>query len=375
MGKIVVTYLVSTLGRTGPTNQLFNLVSRLDRSCFVARIVTISTEPNDSRIWDFQKLDIPVITLKRSRVGSIFLGSASLSRILETNPTNVLHSQGIRADFLSSLSRQPCARISTQRNDPFQDYPKLFGTTAGSIAARIHKTILLNIPHVISCSFSIEDANVRRGIPCLTIQNGISTDHTFLVPRKTKLATRARLGLPQKPLLFISVGPLIYRKNALNLIRAFGQAANPSARHLVLLGAGPLMAKVQRLTEEFKNVTAIGHVENVDEYLQAADCFLSASESEGLPNAVIEALAWGLPFILSNIPAHREIQLIRNEAGDLFPLRDHRVLTELIENFVPSDEATFAARSIASETLNANVMARRYQDLYESVVKRSTTHE
>jgi len=135
------------------------------------------------------------------------------------------------------------------------------------------------------------------------------------------------------------------------------------------------MAKVQRLTEEFKNVTAIGHVENVDEYLQAADCFLSASESEGLPNAVIEALAWGLPFILSNIPAHREIQLIRNEAGDLFPLRDHRVLTELIENFVPSDEATFAARSIASETLNANVMARRYQDLYESVVKRSTTHE
>ena len=119
----------------------------------------------------------------------------------------------------------------------------------------------------------------------------------------------------------------------------------------------------------------IGRVENVDEYLQASDCLLSASRSEGLPNSVIEALAWGLPVILSDIPAHREIHRIEKNAGSLFALQNHQALAQLIEDFERSDITAYAARSIAAESLNANVMANHYQDLYQSLAHASIKHQ
>ena len=375
MRTIDVTYLVSTLGRTGPTNQLFNLISRLDRSRFKPSIVTISQEPYDSRIEDFKELGIPVLTLNCSRVGSLFRGSAHLSRVLDNTQPDVLHSQGLRADFLNSISGRNCAHISTQRNDPFHDYPMLFGFLAGLIIARIHKTILLRIPTIVSCSYSIEEANARRGIRCSTIQNGIETNDSFVVPHITKITRRVQLRLPQDKLLFICVAPLIHRKNIVNLIRTFGEARDAQTRHLILLGDGPLLTRARRLAAEFKNITVIGRVENVDEYLQASDCLLSASRSEGLPNSVIEALAWGLPVILSDIPAHREIHRIEKNAGSLFALQNHQALAQLIEDFERSDITAYAARSIAAESLNANVMANHYQDLYQSLAHASIKHQ
>jgi len=375
MRTIDVTYLVSTLGRTGPTNQLFNLISRLDLSRFTPRIVTISREPCDSRIRDFKDLGIPVVTLNCSRVGSLFRGSAHLSRVLDNTQPDILHSQGLRADFLNLMSGRNCAQVSTQRNDPFRDYPMLFGFLAGSIIARIHKTILLKIPAIVSCSYSIEEANALRGIPCSTIQNGIETDNSFVVPHATKITRRVQLGLPQEKLLFICVAPLIHRKNIVNLIRTFGGVRDAQTRHLIVLGDGPLLTRARSLAAEFENITVIGHVENVDEYLQASDCLLSASRSEGLPNSVIEALAWGLPVILSDIPAHREIHRIEPNAGNLFALQDHRVLTQLIDDFERSEITTYAARSIATDSLNASVMANHYQDLYQSLAHASIKHQ
>jgi glycosyltransferase involved in cell wall biosynthesis len=273
------------------------------------------------------------------------------------------------------MSGRNCAHTSTQRNDPFRDYPMLFGFLTGSIIARIHKKILLKIPTIVSCSYSLEEANALRGIPCSTIQNGIETDDSFVVPHATKITRRVQLGLPQDKLLFICVAPLIHRKNIVNLIRTFGEVRNAQTRHLILLGDGPLLTRARSLAAEFKNISVIGHVENVDEHLQASDCLLSASRSEGLPNSVIEALAWGLPVILSDIPAHRELHRIEPNAGSLFALQDHLALAQLIEDFERSERTAYAARSIATDSLNARIMANRYQDLYQSLAHTSIKHQ
>jgi glycosyltransferase involved in cell wall biosynthesis len=86
----------------------------------------------------------------------------------------------------------------------------------------------------------------------------------------------------------------------------------------------------KQLASQYSNISLKGKVIDVDEYLEAADCFVSASLSEGLPNSVIEALAWGLPIILSDIPEHREIQQIEKRSDDLFPVKNRRALTKLI---------------------------------------------
>ena len=371
MQQLNITYLVSTLGRTGPTNQLLNLISRLDKSKLSTRIVTISNEPPDSRVLEFKALGVPVCSLNLSRINAILLGPRRLRGLLKIHPADVVHSQGIRADFLNSTLKFPTARIATQRNDPFHDYPMLFGQVIGSTMAQAHSAILRRIPKVVACSYSIEASNRLRRITSITIQNGIDAQKGYIVSSGEKDKKRKKLNLPQDEILFVSAAPLIDRKNPIELIRAFGEAHGKKRRHLVLLGNGPLLQAAKRLASQCSNISLKGNVTDVDEYLEVADCFVSASLSEGLPNSVIEALAWGLPIILSDIPAHREIQQIEKRSGDLFPVQNRRALTKLIQDFRPSDSAARAARSIVVDHLNADVMTNNYRILYESLASAS----
>ncbi len=371
MRQLNIIYLVSTLGRTGPTSQLLNLISRLDKSRLSSRIVTISKEPPDSRAQEFEALGIPICSLNLPRLNTILLGPRRLREFLELYPADVVHSQGIRADFLNSTLKFPIARIATQRNDPFQDYPMLFGQVIGFTMAQAHSVILRKMPKVVTCSYSIEASNQFRRIISCTIQNGIDTKKGYIVSSADKNKRRKQLNLPEDEILFVSAAPFIDRKNPIELIKAFGEARSKRKRHLVLLGNGPLLQAAKQLASQYSNISLKGNVTDVDEYLEVADCFVSASLSEGLPNSVIEALAWGLPIILSDIPAHREIQQIEKRSGDLFPVRNRRALTKLIQEFRPSDIAAQAARSIVVDHLNADVMANNYRGLYESLASAS----
>ena len=151
------------------------------------------------------------------------------------------------------------------------------------------------------------------------------------------------------------------------MIKAFGDAQNSKKKHLCVLGDGPLLDATKRSAAQYGNISFKGKVDNVDDYLMAADCFISTSLSEGLPNSVIEALSWGLPTILSDIPAHREIHQIEKRSGDLFSLDNPHALTELIESFEISGTTAHFARSIVVNHLNADAMAGHYQTLYHSL--------
>lgn len=76
---------------------------------------------------------------------------------------------------------------------------------------------------------------------------------------------------------------------------------------LVILGKGPEAAMLRAMEPDTGKLVMPGQVENVADYLKASDVFISASLGEGLPNTVLEALACGLPPLLSDIPPHREI--------------------------------------------------------------------
>jgi glycosyltransferase involved in cell wall biosynthesis len=95
-----------------------------------------------------------------------------------------------------------------------------------------------------------------------------------------------------------------------------------------------------------------------------ADCFVSASRAEGLPNAVLEALACSLPVLLSDIPAHREILALSSAAGELFSIDRPESLNEAIQNFEITNNRRTAARALAMEHFSAEAMSRSYQELY-----------
>lgn len=108
-----------------------------------------------------------------------------------------------------------------------------------------------------------------------------------------------------------SVGRLIKIKNPFSLLKAFQHNLDTSSQ-LVFVGDGDLKAQLMQDANELgleNQVTATGLVgrDDVFRYLAKTDLFVSASYGEGLPVAVLEAMACGCPVILSDIPPHREI--------------------------------------------------------------------
>ena len=104
-------------------------------------------------------------------------------------------------------------------------------------------------------------------------------------------------------LTFISVGTVCKRKNQSGIIRAFAQMDNEHC-NLLIVGGGDELEKCKALAHELgveKHVSFSGPTQDVGSYLSRADIFVSASLDEGVPNAAVEAMSYGLPVILTDV--------------------------------------------------------------------------
>lgn len=112
----------------------------------------------------------------------------------------------------------------------------------------------------------------------------------------------------EKKILY--VGRFAWEKNPEALIRAFGNITKKNGWKLIMLGDGPLLNKMISLSKELKlenEIEFTGQVENVDFYLSRASIYVLPSVLEGFPNALCEAMAFGLPCISSSKIPYNDI--------------------------------------------------------------------
>ncbi len=367
MHKIKVVYIVSTLGRTGPTRQLHNIIKFLDFDSFSVDVVTLSPNPPDNLQHEFLEIGIQIHSLELSRFATVILGKRKLTTALKRLQPDIIHSQGLRSDLLVTQLQGTFRNVSTQRNNPLRDYPALMGNIKGTIAARLHVWAFNRLSLVITCSKDIDITNADRTHATKVIYNGV--DLSGLTPQLTpeeKVNKRAQLNLPVDGRLFIYAGPLIPRKNVVMLLEAFIDLEN-IRDNLVILGDGYLKYECQKLASEQQNIFSLGSVHNVTDYLHASDIFVSASRSEGMPNAVLEALAVGLPVLLSDIGPHKEILSHSPSAGWLFPTNNRAILTDYLMKVSPTPEKQRLARQLTHNHFGAHKMSTEYQKVYRKL--------
>ncbi|MGH8643705.1 MAG: glycosyltransferase family 4 protein [Gammaproteobacteria bacterium] len=147
-----------------------------------------------------------------------------------------------------------------------------------------------------------------------TVPNGLD------IERIDNLFSHAQKFRRNNNFTVTSVGRLIEIKNPLAIIGAFQQSADPSSR-LVFIGEGPLYdvllkeAGALGLSDRIE-LTGLIPRNQVFQELRQTDLFISASLGEGLPVAVLEAMACRCPVLLSAIEPHREI----SAGTDFIPL-------------------------------------------------------
>lgn len=164
-----------------------------------------------------------------------------------------------------------------------------------------------------------------------------------------KRALRRAMELRENSLVLIYAAEFSGRKNQKMLISAMPELPNAV---LLLPGRGALLDECRVLAQQqdvADRVRFPGFASNIEQYYRAADLCVSSSRSEGLPFNVMEAMACGLPAVLSDVKGHED--LVRSgENGFLFPYDDKNAFIRAVKQ---AAEPTFRAQMSAAAVQTA----------------------
>jgi glycosyltransferase involved in cell wall biosynthesis len=173
----------------------------------------------------------------------------------------------------------------------------------------------------------------------------------------------------------ISVGRLVAAKNYCTLLKSVALARReiPDLA-LWLVGDGEQAASLEKLAWELgihSTVRFLGARDNVGDWLSLADVFVLSSVSEGLPISILEAMAAGLPAIVTDVGGMPEVVHL-SEAGKVVPPGDEQLLSAAIVEFARQRHELAdlgrRARSCYHEHFTPERMARDYLALYRQYV-------
>ncbi len=201
------------------------------------------------------------------------------------------------------------------------------------------------------------------------IENGVSLGP--LPSLEERFAARDRLGIARDAFVVGSVARLAREKAPAVLVAAFARVAQRSPRpaRLVLVGDGPERSAIEadiRSRGLESLVLLLGRQDDVARILPAFDVFGLASEREGLPLAVLEAMATGIPAVTTAVGALPA--LLESGGGTTVPASDPEALASALVRYL--DPVTVAssgseARRRVEENHSSHVMLDRYYSLYQ----------
>lgn len=196
---------------------------------------------------------------------------------------------------------------------------------------------------IVSCGETMRELLVREcrfpEAQVVSIPTGV--DFSRFAPARGREAVRRELALPEDAFVILMVGVIRAVKRHEVALRAVQSLARriENAR-LVIAGDGPMSGDMQRLARELGiagGVSFLGHRDDVADLMGAADCLLLTSRSEGVPQAVTQALGLGLPVVATAVGGVPE--LVGHESGGLLvPPEDPEAAAAAIERLARDPE-------------------------------------
>lgn len=268
--------------------------------------------------------------------------------------------------------------------------PLAYGSIAGRLARRavVHTKHGVNPErgrrlwlrrfggHLVHAYVAVSDATAevaRRNRECRperlrVIANGVDLE-AYRQDDAARLEVRSELGIPHDSWVFGTVGRVSLEKDHAHLVRAAGPLLGPRVR-LVIAGDGAEMPKVREEATRYAPwVVLTGMRGDVPRVLASFDAFVLSSRSEGLPLALLEAMASALPVVATDVGGVAEV-VMHGRAGVLVAPRDEAALCRALRELMadPAGARALGGRGLArARHYDAASVALRYTALYESI--------
>ncbi|MBN1451581.1 MAG: glycosyltransferase [Anaerolineales bacterium] len=234
-------------------------------------------------------------------------------------------------------------------------------------------TVPVNICQVTAQTFISEYH--RRDAP--VIYNGIAVQD-YQSQGTGKDAWRQANGFQATDILYVCVAHIRDSKNHTMLVDAFAQGpAQHSVRtHLLIVGKVQQQHVWEQVQAKIEAVHLPGRIHflgqrnDISSILQASDIFILASDWEGSPLSVIEAMAAGLPTITTNVGGLPEL-VINEKTGLLLPPRDQDAIAQAMTRLLDRDLRAQMGKQACQEAarFDVKVMAQAYGQLYQSLIR------
>jgi glycosyltransferase involved in cell wall biosynthesis len=242
------------------------------------------------------------------------------------------------------------------------------------VTGAAHRAAALNLRAVVrAADRTICVSSAEQDLLAAVVGDGMAERRTVVVHNGARAAAdlsaaerrrvRAEFDLSDRDRVAIWVGSLDERRDPVAVVRATEQTATT----LLVVGEGPLRGEVERAAGP--HVHVLGQRNDVPRLLGAADFFVLMSEREGLSFALIEAMAHGLPSIVSDIPENVEAV---GDTGIPVPYGDSDAVAEAFRRLTREESTRDAlaerARRRAVEHFSAERMIERTRAVYDEVL-------
>lgn len=383
MTKIKVCHLITSFWtHHGPSSGILAQVRGHETSDFSFSIWSMYPPPpalDPKKLLREMSLDYRVFPMGRSFLDVRVLWP--LVRRLRAEKPDILHCHLLRANLYgpiaARLARVPGVICSIRGMEGYVTSP---GLIPGSVRL-VERLTARWASKYVAVSETTRQAIIKhvRISPgkIITILNAMDLA-SFQPQQGNGALLRAACGLPSDTVVVGSVGRLAPLKNYANLIRWAGELAVAFPKmHLILIGDGEERPGLEALIRELHlegRVRLLGHREDVPEMLRGMDIFALPSLCEGLPRAVMEAMAAGLPCVVMDVGGNAEA-VGDCQTGYVVSLGDEAgfkaALTRLLRDGKLRKKLGEAGKNRAFALFNPKRLAAEYAALYRSILNRN----
>jgi glycosyltransferase involved in cell wall biosynthesis len=301
--KTRVLEILATLKPAGAENVVLSLARGVDRSRFEIAVVSLYDAFPGGLEPLFDKYGVRVWHLGKWR-GPDPRMYARLHRIVREFKPDVIHSHCYVTRYTFALRARAMVHtvhnLATSEVDTFGRFFHRYAFRRGVVPVAVGAAVADSVQRVYGSP------------PLATIPNGIDIEQFWRPQARQQWRRENRFR--EDDLLVVSVGRLDPQKNPLALANAIANVPNAQ---LLMVGQGTLRTSLDRRP----GVHLLGVRSDIADILAAADIFALASDWEGLPLAVLEAMAAGLPIVATRVGCIPEI-VAHGSTGLLVPPRD-----------------------------------------------------
>ena len=369
--RMNVLHVISALPVGGVENQLCLVLKRYDRARVFPCVCSLGDKGEVGR--EIEAAGIEVVSLNKLRHGFDWGIVRDLMRVIRQRGIHVVRTHQYHANLYGRLAaylcRVPC--IVPSIHNVYTRDRKLHRRVLNNLLGRISD-------RVIAVSGAVKDD--------IMAYDGLSADKITVLYNGVEegrfagidgAGARSVFGIPADADVVGTVGRLTHQKGQEYLVEAMSVVLKEFPRTLLLIvGDGPAGSGLRGLVKQRGmegSVIFTGSRKDVPDMLAAMDIFVFPSLWEGLPNALVEAMAAGKPIVATDIKPNREV-LGSGQTGLFVPCEDSAAtaagIMQLLRDRESASQFASAARERALSQFTINKTVNAYTDLFEEILER-----